>query len=137
MVNFSVVVWQAGERNRAVPSCMWHRIPRKRACTSKQPSRAELLGSTVHIPGEGLLPPSLPALPRSPGCVWPHTRPRHCLSSLGFLLHTSHSRCATAEAGGSAQQPKLRPKGNLQRAPTRLMLLWLPWVGVLPLLIPR
>lgn len=102
MVNFCVVVWQAGERNRAVPSCMWHRIPRKRDCTSKQPSRAELLGCTVHIPGEELCPPSLPAL---------HTWLWHSLSSGVPAPHIpQHVCCSWSGRESSAAQVTSRGK---------------------------
>ena len=144
MVNFSVVVWQAGERDGAVPSCMWNPIPRKRAHTSKGPcSYAELLGSIAHSSrGRAGSPPRCHHCLCSPGCVLPHTQPQRILSSLlpkqhvEFLLRMSHSRCAVAKTWGSAQRSKLHPEVNLHRVPTGLTL-QLPCVGVVPLLICR
>lgn len=144
MVNFSVVVWQAEERDGAVPSCMWNPIPRKRSRTSKGPSsHAELLGSILPISGRRAgSPPRCHHCPCSPGCVLPHKRPRWILSSLlskqhmEFLLRTSQNRCVIAKMWGSAQQSKLHPELNLQRVTTGLTL-QLPCIGVVPLLICR
>lgn len=144
MVNFSVVVWQAGESDRVVPSCMWNPIPRKRACTSKGScSHAELLGSIMHISGgRAGSPRRCHHCPCSPGCVLLHTWPRRILSSLlpkqtvEFLLCMSQSRCAVAKTWGIAQLSKLHPEVNLQRVPAGLTLQLL-CIGVVPLLICR
>lgn len=135
MVNFSVVVWQAEKRDRAVPSCTWNPIPRKRAPTSKGPcSHAELLGFMVHI--SSLAATTAGASPAAYWCIRDHGRPCVPKQHMEFLLCTSHNRCAVAKMWVSPHRPNLHSEVNLQRVPTGLIL-WLSCTDVVPLLMCR